>query len=314
VPGSASAPVARAPLQSKKTLVGLPAASFFGQQSGAPAAVDPRFAGGGPPHGREREATQEVSLADTSLASLGLSAEPADAGEVTQNVFMHELSLASHQSSGAAEAEPLLLGVERGDVCSTHPAPPRPARNWLWAVAAVPLLLGAGWWLLGAPPRPVTASAVRVEPSAAVASQARVPEAAAPAALPEPTSLVPAAEPTPPEADVAGKRADSLSAQASALRKRKKLGPARSKYRAALALEPGHVGALRGLTQIAIQQRDGDQAVERARALVEASPEDPSALVLLGDAYKLAGKRKDSRQAWQAAAKRGSVLARKRLK
>jgi hypothetical protein len=113
---------------------------------------------------------------------------------------------------------------------------------------------------------------------------------------------------------VALKRADSLVAQASALRKRRKFEPARSKYRAALDLYPGHARALYGLVQVAIQQHDGKQAVQFAQELVQAKPEQLSYLVLLGDAYKAAGKPKDAREAWQSAARQGNTVARKRLK
>ena len=110
------------------------------------------------------------------------------------------------------------------------------------------------------------------------------------------------------------KRADGLVSQASALKRRKKLEAARNKYRAALDAYPDHPRALYGLTQIAIQQHDGKQAVQLARDLVEAKPDQVSYLVLLGDAYKAAGKPKDAREAWQSAARQGSAVARKRLK
>lgn len=113
---------------------------------------------------------------------------------------------------------------------------------------------------------------------------------------------------------VALKRADGLVAQASTLRKRRKLELAANKYRAALAAYPDHPRALYGLVQVAIQQHDGKQAVQLARDLVEAKPDQASYLVLLGDAYKAAGKPKDAREAWQSAARQGSAVARKRLK
>jgi hypothetical protein len=110
------------------------------------------------------------------------------------------------------------------------------------------------------------------------------------------------------------KRADGLVAQASALRKRRKLEPAVRKYQAALAAFPGHPRALYGLVQVSIQKRDGKQAVQLAQELVRVKPDQVSYLVLLGDAYKAAGKSKDARETWQSAARQGSAVARKRLR
>jgi cytochrome c-type biogenesis protein CcmH/NrfG len=127
-----------------------------------------------------------------------------------------------------------------------------------------------------------------------------------------------AAQPSDPELDgvreIAASRARGLVDQALALQKRRKYAPAKARYREALNVYPDFPGALAGLTQLAIRQRDGKQAVLLAKQLVRAQPEEVSHLVLLGDAYKSAGKRREARQAWRAAAHKDSAAARARLK
>jgi tetratricopeptide (TPR) repeat protein len=117
-----------------------------------------------------------------------------------------------------------------------------------------------------------------------------------------------------PEAPRAAARAGELVDQAQALQKRKKYAPAKLRYREALTLAPDYTPALVGLVQLAIRQRDGKQAVSLAKQLASAQPEEVSHLVLLGDAYKSAHKRKEARETWRAAARKGSAEARARLK
>jgi hypothetical protein len=109
-------------------------------------------------------------------------------------------------------------------------------------------------------------------------------------------------------------KADKLISDANALRKKKKLGPARAKYREALAVYPAYPRAMAGLAQLSIQARDGKQAVSLAKQLVRMRPTQVSYQVLLGDAYKAAGKPGLAKEAWQAAARKGSATAKARLK
>ncbi len=112
----------------------------------------------------------------------------------------------------------------------------------------------------------------------------------------------------------AAAKADKLIDEGHALRKKGKLGPARNKYRAALNAYPNYPRAMAGLLQLAIQQRDGKQAVNLAKQLVQQRPSQLSYQVLLGDAYKVQGKTALARETWQVAARKGSAQARARLR
>jgi len=102
--------------------------------------------------------------------------------------------------------------------------------------------------------------------------------------------------------------------QAQPLEKRRKCALAKARYKEALKLYPDHPPALVGLVQLAIRQRDGKQAVSFANQLVTTQPDEVNHLVLLGDAYKSAGKRKEAREAWKTAARKGNAEARARLR
>ena len=326
-----------------------------------------------PAHQQHAEATAEVSLADVSLASVPT--------ELTEDISLQDVEFAASEVANDADrVVPQELHIAASDASLSDSdllAPSGRSKRWLWALGALPLLLGAGYVALAARPASDTGareSALVGDPGAAhapatasVAASAKIeapvpsapepsPAVAAPAveAAPLPPAVaegdvkpaLEAAQPSsgaagtapdeeaaeeagtadPPEVEaekheeldaarrVALKRADGLVSQASALRKRRRLEPARSKYRAALAAYPGHPRALYGLVQLAIQQHDGKQAVQLARELVEGNPDQVSYLVLLGDAYRAAGKPNPAREAWLSAARKGSTVARKRLK
>jgi Flp pilus assembly protein TadD len=99
-----------------------------------------------------------------------------------------------------------------------------------------------------------------------------------------------------------------------ALLKRKKLGPAKARYLAALRTYPSYPRALAGLAQLAFTQGDIKQATSLAQQLVRLRPGQAGYRVFLGDVYKRAGKEREAREAWQAAARLGSGAARMRLK
>ena len=303
----------RAPGLSQKTLIGVAAAPsqalFPAEQASAKARRG----------GREvREDTQEVSLCDTLPASESIVAALANIAEPTHDISLHELSASSPGVANDVQADGALHDA------SGAPSPQRGrSTRWFWALVALSLLITASffWSRL-----PIVANtqrhAARSEPSvAAVSAQASSPAATQPSveAIDEPSvdQAVEAVE-TDEHAQLglaaALARADELAAQGSALRKRRKLGPARSKYRSALQTYPGHPRALYGLVQLAMQQHDGKQAVELALELVQAQPDQASYALLLGDAYRAAGKTKEARAAWQDAARQGNALARKRLK
>lgn len=284
-------------MSSKKTLVGLPAASFFGQAAGGPPTPGPQ-----PQVGQQREATQEVSLADMSISSL--LANGAGAPEQTQEVSAAELTPAAEPSHAA----PFGLPSETPTTDPRRAGLPR----WTWLLAAaVPLLVGGGWLATRGTPSAQPVLPAAHEPPAVAASQAL------PSVVDEPPSAAPSPPVAAPQlggADAAQTRADGLVEQAELLRRRRKLGPARAKYQAALKATPGHQAALLGLTRVALQTRDGKRAVQLASELTAAHPDDASYHLLLGDAYKLARKPRDAREAYQQAARLGSSSARRRLK
>ncbi len=158
------------------------------------------------------------------------------------------------------------------------------------------------------------------EPSSPATEEPAVEAASAPATADgdeESAEADPDAEDSEVEVDASRKvvaaRADKLVNEGHALRRKKKLAPARAKYRAALAAYPGYPRALAGLAQIAIQQRDGKAAVKLARQLVKLRPAQVSYQVLLGDAYKVAGKPALAKEAWKDAARKGNAAAKARL-
>jgi tetratricopeptide (TPR) repeat protein len=275
--------------------------------------------------GEVLEETHEVSLCETLPASESIVAALANVTDPTHDISLQELSAASPGVANDVPAQAVAPAIPAR-------APSGRSRRWVWAAGALPLLLAATFFILASRP---PAEAPAEVPSAPRPSLSAAPKVApAPEADDGPPAVQPSAGATSETAgDQAAEavdaeqrakldataraslaRADNLAAQGSALRKRRKLGPARGKYRAALQIYPGHARALYGLAQLAMQQHDGKQAMELALELVRAEPDQASYSLLLGDAYRAAGKPKEAREAWQNAARQGSALARKRLK
>lgn len=244
--------------------------------------------------GRAHDETLEVSLCDTLPASESIVAALANVADRTLDISPQELSAAAPGVANDARAQ--AAPSARFDAPSpAEPArgPGKSARRWLWVASALPLLLGGAFFLresgpFAAPttdqraPRSEPAAAERhakaSEPTAGAAIEVvSAPEAAASSALPTAQPRVDTANETSadqaantveahdsveldPAQRAALTRADRLVAQGDLLRKRRKLGPARSKYRAALRAFPDHARALHGLSQLAIpaaRQRSG---------------------------------------------------------
>lgn len=299
--------------------------------------------------GRAPEETVEVSLCETLPASESIVAALANVADPTVDISAQELSVAAPRVANDAQADAVAVPHAAGEPSRSTPARAPRSVRWWWVAGALSLLLaGAFFWfaflpLVGPatkhPPAPGAERSAadghtKISQRAAASDEIEV----ASAHDKEASVALPAAQPSMSatgqtsadrvakavEADerveldapsrAALTRADSLAAQGDTLRKRRKLGPARAKYRAALQAFAGHPRALYGLSQLAIQLRDGEQAVDLAQALVRAEPDQPSYLLLLGDAYRAAGKVKEARESWQNAARRGNALARKRLK
>lgn len=216
-----------------------------------------------------------------------------------------EVALKSEQKIEGPEPSPLpALAAPAAAEQPTVPAPEVVPE----ATGAVPAV--------DAPDAPEVAAPTEdaVSPSAmAPAAEPDAPAAPAEAAA----ELDPDAEDADVELDASRKvvaaRAEKLVSEGHALRKKKKLAPARAKYRDALVIYPGYPRAIAGLVQVSIQQRDGKAAVNLAKQLVKLRPAQVSYQVLLGDAYKVAGKPGLAKEAWQAAARKGSGTAKARL-
>lgn len=110
------------------------------------------------------------------------------------------------------------------------------------------------------------------------------------------------------------RQASALVSRGHDLRKRRQYTQAKARYQEALALLPGYPRALAGLVQVSIAQNKGKDAVDYALKLVQARPGQGPYQLLLGDAYKAANMAKEAQQAWQAAARSGSSVAKTRLK
>ena len=101
--------------------------------------------------------------------------------------------------------------------------------------------------------------------------------------------------------------------QGHALRKDGQLTAARSRYLEALDAHRGYPRAYAGLAQVALERRDGREAVRFSKKLVKVRPRVSAYHLLLGDAYKLAGNTSAARKEWTIAARTGSKVARERL-
>lgn len=88
---------------------------------------------------------------------------------------------------------------------------------------------------------------------------------------------------------------------ASFHRREGRLDIAIERYETTLEYAPRSVRALQGLTVIYLEQEQADAAVETAERLIGTGARNAGNNVLLGDAYMLAGRRQDARQAWATA-------------
>jgi tetratricopeptide (TPR) repeat protein len=276
--------------------------------------------------------TQDISLNDSAVEELNRKARlrANDNSEAPEELWREQRRLRRMRLFGA-----LLLGTgvvalpfvgwrvydEAAAARASHsPPPPLPNGGEL---ARAPVAVPAS--------APALPSAAESEPPSAPAPDVEAhavgpvaPDEQPPAPGSEPAGSAAGAEgasqdePTaeakgPAVSDSVVARAGKLVEQAQGLLKRRKYKPARTRYQQALKAYPDYPPALLGLTQIALHQRD-KQAVALASQLVNAQPDELGHLVLLGDAYKAAGKRKEAREAWQTAARKGNATARARLK
>jgi tetratricopeptide (TPR) repeat protein len=109
------------------------------------------------------------------------------------------------------------------------------------------------------------------------------------------------------------RRASQLVSQGHDLRKRRNFASARARYLAALDEFAGYPRALAGLAQLALAQGNTAEALRYAQLLVKARPGQAPYQLLLGDAYRDAGKLDEAQKAWHVAARQGSAQAKQRL-
>jgi hypothetical protein len=308
-----------------------PTPGVFKRASGSPASAV-----------RHAESNRDRSLADACVAGT-LTASHSDRTEVDT---VDELSL-----SGAESPRPPTPALDDGareisapefpsSECLPNDSPRRRMPRAAWLLVATCGVVAIAW---GALPGTLTRDALATQASPSRDAVARAPSAASPSQeaprpqLPaavtasesvhtnaEPGTSAGSPEPSDDEADEEGSddathaatavQARELVEQGRALQKRKKYGQAEERYREALEVVPGYARALKGLVHVAMAQRKGKQAIVLAKQLQRARPGQVAYLVLLGDAYDSAGKRKEARETWQTAARKGSATARARLK
>lgn len=115
-----------------------------------------------------------------------------------------------------------------------------------------------------------------------------------------------------PSSDAIG-RAKGLARQGKVLLRKHHTAQAKEAFEAALALVPNHTRALAALAKLSLKERDAEAALRYAGSLAKMRPKSGSALLMLGDAQKLAGDTSSAIATWQQAAQRGSRPARDRL-
>jgi predicted Zn-dependent protease len=77
------------------------------------------------------------------------------------------------------------------------------------------------------------------------------------------------------------------------------LGPALTRYRAALALDPTNVTANRRLGQIELSRGEYEAAQRHLEAAYAAAPEQRATRQMLGEIYAIAGRRAEAAFLWQ---------------
>jgi hypothetical protein len=299
---------------------------------------------------RDNETTRDLSVADLSFADT----PAATHGDRTEVDTIDELSLSGAEANESAadasdDATPeapasTARHTAREQVATDRPpspSSPRGVPRAAWLLVATCGLTAIGWAVLPSTithdardtMRPASVDVLAARPKAASSSlETALPQLPGAAVAgddvrPSPGPDTNANSPAAPdeeadeeerESDVAhtgtAVRARELVEQGRALHKRKKYAQAEERYREALEVHPGYPRALKGLVRVAMAQGKGKQAISLAKQLQRARSGQVAYLVLLGDAYESAGKRKEARQAWQAAARKGSSTARARLK
>jgi cytochrome c-type biogenesis protein CcmH/NrfG len=108
--------------------------------------------------------------------------------------------------------------------------------------------------------------------------------------------------------------ANRLVRKGDRLRRGNQAGQAEAHYLKALKIIPKYPRAMAGMARAKIQQRNGNEALRWARMLVKAQPKRSHNLVLLGDAYRVAGNKSAARKVWYKAAGAGNAVAKRRLR
>ncbi|HMI92174.1 MAG TPA: hypothetical protein VK509_12450 [Polyangiales bacterium] len=109
-------------------------------------------------------------------------------------------------------------------------------------------------------------------------------------------------------------RAERLVKAASRRQRAKRYEEAATGYLRALELVPDHSPAVLGLVRVQLQTKNAAEALSWAQRLNALQPERRTSLLLLGDAYALAGDDARAQQAWRQSSQLGSTTASKRLR
>jgi tetratricopeptide (TPR) repeat protein len=219
-----------------------------------------------------------------------------------------------------------LWGAPKSAPLRTHAAEPRTKASPLSSPAAPDPSLAVRAAEPSPAPAPNAAAApeavVAVAPTAEPVPSAELTARAAPAetddgdaAEEDDEAADSAAELAPNEtssSDAIG-RAKGLARQGKLLLRKGRTSQAKEAFEGALLLVPAQTRALSALAKLGLKEHDAEAALRYASTLAKLRPKSASALLMLGDAQKLAGDTTSAIATWQRAAQRGSRPARARL-
>ncbi len=192
-------------------------------------------------------------------------------------------------------------------------------RRLRWAVVLLLSLSSATltWWLMrddASATTPATTEVEKSELSVQVSKLAPVvPEPEIAPVVPEVVDDTEEAA-LESEGELDTSRANQLVQEGHAFRAEGKLPRAEERYLEALRTQRAYPRALAALTRLEMMRGNGKGAVRWARMLVRTHPRPATHHLLLGDAFRAAGDLAAARKAWNQARKRGSRVAKNRLK
>jgi tetratricopeptide (TPR) repeat protein len=191
-------------------------------------------------------------------------------------------------------------------------------RRLRWAVVLLLTLSSATltWWLMRDDASATTATTEAEKSELSVQVSKLAPVVAEPEIAPVVPEVVDDTEEAPleSEGELDTSRANQLVKEGHAFRADGKLPQAEERYLEALRTQRAYPRALAALTRLEMMRSNGKGAVRWARMLVRTHPRPATHHLLLGDAFRAAGDLAAARKAWNQARKRGSRVAKNRLK